>query len=176
MDTSELPAAFTRIAGTLGNVRSDSDESLGIVGYAVGALYGLRRAHALNYRDRTITVPRAARIAEATQVASELGSSDTISSEEWLAGWYFNSGLHHLDAATSRFNAMLKVAARKQRDAPVGTVARDVGHLKHRSVGLGEGRSVDMGEAIVELQGLAERLAIHFRKLANTPLQPTSGE
>ena len=82
--------------------------------------------------------------------------------------FYYINGKKHLrhdiekDPARLRLDALNKVPCRNQRDAHRGTVALDVGHLKHRPLGLSEGRSVGVEDAIAELLALAERLETHF--------------
>jgi hypothetical protein len=157
---------FGEIANALSQTRLSSDEAVGIVGYAIGALYGLRQADTLGYSDRINSTSRNLRAAELVGVTCDLRGSSEVSSAQWLAGWFFNSALHHIDAATDRFDAFLKVQRPNQRDAPIGSVARDIGHLKHRPVGLGEGRNVDLDSSISELADLAGRMLTHFGNAA----------
>jgi hypothetical protein len=166
---------FERIASGLARTRADSDEARAIISYVAGALFGLRRAHALGYRDEADSASEKTRRSELASVAEALKSPYNAPSQEWTASWYFNSALHRIDAADARLSGLTRLRRRDQRDAPAGTVARDAGHLKHRPRGLAEGRTVTFGNAIAELARLAESLETHFNGLANKPLQPTSG-
>jgi hypothetical protein len=167
MNTAELLPAFTRIAGTLRTVRADSNQSLGTVSYAIGALYGFRRAHALGHHDRTTSVVQPDRAPEIGSVAAHFAQSDRVASPDWLAGWYYDCGLQHLDAAAARLTAPTKAAAtagQSQRDSPWEPLPTMWATLNTGRLVWVMAVVLTSVQAVAELEHLAERLVAHFGK------------
>jgi len=160
-ESDEIERRCAAIADQLTLVHCASAEATGIRGVATGALYALRQAYRMGYRDRTGPDAVVELGAELSCVARQLQQGESITARDWLAGFYFNAAMLHLDAAAGRLSGITGSARKSgsRRDAPKGTVSRDAGHLKHRPPGLIDGRSVALAAALRELEGLAERLA-----------------
>lgn len=161
--------------------------------YILGAFYGLYRADASEFKDRsTAYVPEYhAHLANYAINLAEGKGMDSV----WTAGFFFNSGIQRLAAAFDRVPKMLgadskkrmgsvrKPTTAKERMTAVNPVPHrlwekvydEVNEFKHSPEGLAAGRSVTMDDAVsacAEVLDLLERSKEAITQKFPEPLHP----
>ncbi|HZT34629.1 MAG TPA: hypothetical protein VFA15_01825, partial [Nitrososphaera sp.] len=134
--------------------------------YLLGALYGLRRAYELDFRDRSADHHKNYRdnLAVYCLEIPQRGQVNPL----WTAGFYFNSAIQRLASAFDRITQMFGEKATKDNPArkrmakvnakiKAGSYAewekiyQEVNLLKHPPSGLARGRTVTLADAFKAL-------------------------
>lgn len=152
--------------------------------YALGALFGLARAHELGFRDRTgahFSVYRP----HLANYALKIPKNQSVN-RLWMAGFYFNSAIQRIAAAFDRVPQMLgakkkkKVGTKrvstsaKERMTEVNHSAFDkwqkvydeVNAFKHDPEGRAAGRTVTMTDSIESFEQMLNLLNARKADLA----------
>ncbi len=135
-----------------------------LLGFLLGALYGLGRAIELGYEDRTGRSIDPRYSEELRGLLAGVNKGQLPPDGQWLAGFFFNSALHRL---TALYHRCLKVLMSGDEPAPklaeqavraglvkrteinaLATVHKEVNKLKHDTFGVLRGRSVDLALAV----------------------------
>ena len=135
-----------------------NEQEQAIVGFMLGAIYGLRRAIDLGFVDRTGAKTAPDYTQELQRVAHNLASKTDISDDHaWLSGFYFNSALHRIAALGERVSIY---AGGRQDMTP--KIRREVNRLKHDVDGLMAGRSIGVPEVVSAVCGLTTVCSLAF--------------
>ena len=151
-----------RAGERLARVSADAKAEQAILGYVLGAAYALRCAIRLKHADRTLSAHPEEYADQLSQVATELAGSESITAREWLAGFYFNVAIEHLNASEDRLRGLeprRHRATRRARRASSGnTIKDDANKLKHDPTGLISARGATLGDAVSRLAAVAEKV------------------
>lgn len=144
IDMNDLDEKLSEAAKELLGINPRSKEGMAILGYALGAIYSIRKSIQYGYSDRTGENIYANYTGELSSVSKALSENAEIESNDWVSGYYFNSGLHRLAALNERAT---KFIYGKKDDLSSG-VRREVNRLKHDVDSVLSGRGVDVKNAV----------------------------
>ncbi len=152
--TSQLELAELReTAKKLSGISPSNKSEMGMMGFAVGAVYALRKAINYGFVDRTGQELPPDYTQELQRIAARLASTDELTEIDWLSGFYFNSALKRLDGLNDRLDKYIGL----QRDLG-GTAREEVNRLMHDVSGVLSGRTVTLSDAITVLSRLVATL------------------
>lgn len=158
----------------------ESHDVLDPLDFALGALYALMHAKALDYKDRDFPHNEHKRKQVLLTRAKEMGGGKLRTDGKWAAGFYFNSALMRLDAGFERFEGALKRIKRAKGKGTVDSganapahwpenmekVRREVIRLKHIPSGTAGRREVTYKECVKAAGELVNFLQANKAKLA----------
>lgn len=174
MSNKGLQNRIKGAAAAIGQIGSEENSIAGVLGYLLGAAYGLLRASELGFQEGTVRHPDyvnelegvARALQDGTSLAEVSGFRVTDGAEAsmtgiWLAGFYFNSALHRIAAGADRMDALQRRRGQDLDPSVPDCVQRtyeEVNKLKHsKTGGLVPGRRIVLSDAVEALEYLTNR-------------------
>lgn len=176
---------LARLAKKIGRVRRDAD-TIGTVGYLLGAVYALRSA--LDHEPRAVVnaggVVAEAYDREVAAVARDLANGLEPAQPLWITGFHFHSALHRIAAACDRIPQVVykwregKSPSKPERDAfwkhdaILIAIFDQVNWLKHRRGGSSRvppptnpnrDRLVTVADALAGLKTIVDRASEEWK-------------
>lgn len=92
--------ALRKIASRLSTLTASSNQQTTPLNFAVGAVFALLKAEALNYESQSESGRGRRMLEQAKQVCQEMASEAPLPVKgDWLAGYFFNDGIVRIAVA-----------------------------------------------------------------------------
>lgn len=146
-------AQLRKLAAKVAMIQPGDHETAGMLGFLIGAIFGLIEACRLGYNDRLDGFSLWAHAGTLASVAESLAQNSTPDST-WLAEYHFNSALHRINADAERIAKYMG----SQGSLQLQSLRLDVNDQKHSPAGLDLRRRTTMSQAVQQLARLVDEL------------------